>query len=507
MIVRAETPPGAQPFHLSFLDQNVVRVYTQTLSIFPFPDQNEAEAAIKALGDGLYLTLQRYPFLAGTLSLADDESGKLELEYPTCITTEDMAKLFRSKQIPYDKHTFPYTYEQLRRNGMPSSAFHAAIFLPDDFADFPGIPEFGEGQVDFTRSDAPVLRVQACFIPGGLVLSMYMHHTAMDCSGVTTFWTTFSANVSRVSGTRPLEMDQVFALHSVAEQQSIMRQDLTAPMPSPHQALKSPKAECYCDGPYEYKQTLPADAACAQRLLVIPAARIRAYRDQLRQHFPEDSPPTICNVLAALVWTHVTRARGARLLKAGFEETNIGIATDLRRRQEPPQSADYMGNMALFSKGTLKISDLVAEELVTQKTILHVIETIKSTIGKVNNDWIATQLGFFKSIERIRDTECALALRFGTDIYITSWLNFAADLRWGIPGTDLGTASLDGRPEFIRRLYNPSDGGMIFLPRRREPVNGAEAPYEILVRLAQEDMDRVLSEEGGLNIWTDAVID
>jgi hypothetical protein len=24
-----------KPFHLSFLDQNVVRVYTQTLSIFP----------------------------------------------------------------------------------------------------------------------------------------------------------------------------------------------------------------------------------------------------------------------------------------------------------------------------------------------------------------------------------------------------------------------------------------------------------------------------------------
>jgi hypothetical protein len=114
---------------------------------------------------------------------------------------------------------------------------------------------------------------------------------------------------------------------------------------------------------------------------------------------------------------------------------------------------------------------------------------------------------FFKSIERIRDTECALALRFGADIYITSWLNFAADLRWGIPGTDLGTESLDGRAEFIRRLYNPSDGGMIFLPRRRKPVNGAEAPFEILVRLAQEDMDRVLTEKDGLKKWADAVID
>lgn len=37
MIVRSQTPPPVETksFHLSFLDQNVARVYTQTLSIFP----------------------------------------------------------------------------------------------------------------------------------------------------------------------------------------------------------------------------------------------------------------------------------------------------------------------------------------------------------------------------------------------------------------------------------------------------------------------------------------
>ncbi|KAH7094490.1 trichothecene 3-O-acetyltransferas-like protein [Paraphoma chrysanthemicola] len=509
MIVRTTTPPPAETksFHLSFLDQNVVRVYTQTLSIFPFPDQNEAEAAIKALGEGLRSTLQRFPFLAGTLSLANHESGRLTLRYPTSISDDDMSKLMRTKQIPYDETTFPYTYEHLRKDGMPSSAFHAHMFVPDDFTDFPGIPEFGEGQVDFTKSDAPAMRVQACFIPGGLVLSMYIHHSILDCSGVTTFWTAFSANVSRVAGTRELDTEEIFAPVSLAEQQSMMRLELEARVPLPSSSLASPVADCYCDGIYKYKKTLPLDTTCSQKIFVMPAARVREFRDQLRRHFPEKDPPTMCNVLAALVWTHVTRARGKRLLSHGMSDTNVGIATDLRRRQQPPETAEFMGNMALFSKGTLKIADLLAEQSVTEKTILHVIKKIKSTIGKVNNDWIAGQMTFFKSIERIRDTECALALRFGTDIYITSWLNFAADLRWGIPGTDLDAKSLDGRPEFIRRLYNPSDGGMIFLPRRRKPVSGAEAPFEILVRLAQEDMDRVLSEPGGLKSWADAVID
>lgn len=100
-----------------------------------------------------------------------------------------------------------------------------------------------------------------------------------------------------------------------------------------------------------------------------------------------------------------------------------------------------------------------------------------------------------------------MALCFGPDIYITSWLNFGADFRWGIPGTDLDEASLAGRPEFIRRSYGPGDGGMIFLPRRRQPVNGTEAPFEILVRLAEEDMQRVLGEGNGLTSWAEAVIE
>ena len=137
-----------------------------------FPDQNEAEAAIRALEDGLRLTLHRFPFLAGTLRLADAETGKLALDYPVDITDDDMRKLFRTKQVPLNEYDFPHTYEQLQRAGMPSKTFQAAMFVPEDFCNFPGIPRLGDGQVDFKKSDAPAMRVQACFIPGGLVLSM-----------------------------------------------------------------------------------------------------------------------------------------------------------------------------------------------------------------------------------------------------------------------------------------------------------------------------------------------
>jgi hypothetical protein len=116
------------------------------------------------------------------------------------VSDDDLKCVFRSKQIAFDEATFPHTYQQLKQNGMPPSAFKCTTFVPEDLANWPGVPSNGEGKVDFDRSDAPAMRIQAFFIPGGLVLSMYMHHSVVDFSGITTFWQAFSANVCQLSG-------------------------------------------------------------------------------------------------------------------------------------------------------------------------------------------------------------------------------------------------------------------------------------------------------------------
>lgn len=36
----------------------------------------------------------------------------------------------------------------------------------------------------------------------------------------------------------------------------------------------------------------------------------------------------------------------------------------------------------------------------------------------MNNDWIDRHFAFFKGLDEIKDTECALALKFGSDCYI-----------------------------------------------------------------------------------------
>jgi hypothetical protein len=134
--------------------------------------------------------------------------------------------------------------------------------------------------------------------------------------------------------------------------------------------------------------------------------------------------------------------------------------------------------------------------------ILSTALQINQTINAVDNAWMLRHLAFFQQKVPIRDTEPALAFRFGPDLYITSWLNFGAEHEWNIPGT---TSS---KPEAIRRTTDRnSDGGMTILPRRRTLIDGQEAPYEILIRLATQDMQRLESEEGGLRSWADRVIE
>lgn len=121
-------------------------------------------------------------------------------------------------------------------------------------------------------------------------------------------------------------------------------------------------AEAYLEGTYKYEKSLPDDTECSMKFLIISADRIRTYRDYLKQYFPEATPPTICNVLAALLWIYVTRARAFRRGNCGDEKTKIGIATDLRRRMDPPLQESYTGNMAIFSTGTLHVGDFTADE-------------------------------------------------------------------------------------------------------------------------------------------------
>ncbi|KAF2108217.1 transferase family-domain-containing protein [Lophiotrema nucula] len=473
--------------HLSIPDQHVARSYVQTLFLFPFSNQLLVEDAVKALEEGLLVALTRFPYLAGTLGPECPEKGTLTLRYPSKIEPTHVKSLFSYEILAKEE----YDYQELKKRGMPTSTFKGRVFAPRTLREHPGvISEDVEGIMDFRFNTAPVIGVEAFFIPGGLALSAYTHHSVMDGTGRAAFLKHFAEDV-RNRGTHDLEL-----IRSNADGDD-SRINIDARVPHIPFGEPIPEAEVYKHGVEKFKKTLPEGTPCAGKIFVISRKRMEDFREQLISDGIEtEKPVSIFNILAALVWIHVTRARKSHL--GEYEESSIAIACDVRKRLDPPLKKRYMGNLAFGTKATLPIKLLTTEKFVTNKTIIRTIRCINYNIAKVDNAWILRHLLYFAHRGPITDTELGINFSFGPDMYMTSWLNFEAYEEWNIPGAA-------PRPEFFRRSHSELDGGIVFLPRPREKINGVDAPYEILVRIAEEDMNRLVSEEQGLSKWCETI--
>jgi hypothetical protein len=146
--------------------------------------------------------------------------------------------------------------------------------------------------------------------------------------------------------------------------QSLLREQLDARI----KHFKSlPFADIYIREPFTYKKTLDGEHApvpCSAKLFVFSAANIRAFRDKLQQPLPETKQLTICNVLTALVWIHVTRAREERMVRCGHKETTLAIAVNARSKISPPFNDDYMGILAMFfAKATVPIEEFANQKM------------------------------------------------------------------------------------------------------------------------------------------------
>ena len=123
-----------------------------------------------------------------------------------------------------------------------------------------------------------------------------------------------------------------------------------------------PTAEVYGGGEVEFKKTLPEGTPCAGKIFVISRKRMEDLREELkRKGIDTPKPVSIFNILAALVWIHVTRARQPHL--GDHKESSIAIACDVRKRLDPPLEKKYMGNLAFGTKATMSIHTLTAEKV------------------------------------------------------------------------------------------------------------------------------------------------
>ena len=122
-------------------------------------------------------------------------------------------------------------------------------------------------------------------------------------------------------------------------------------------------------------------------------------------------------------------------------------------------------------------------------------------IQEVDASWVRKRLSLLASPEDVRLIALSLRYSHGPDMYLTNWAHFGADAEFSIPG------ATTSKPEWIRKTWSKEDGGNIVLPRRKgRRLDGSEEPWEVLVQLNIEDMERLCARDQ-LAGWAERVID
>lgn len=476
---------------LTRIDQAVLRVYVRQLLIFPFPDATSRQEAGAVLTAGLLATFKQFPFLAGTVEQTDPTIGALKVRYPQTVNCELASKLLTANGLDDTE----LNYESLVEAGIPPVGLPADVLCPFAMRSHPGIDDpYAEVLTTFAKGQPiPVFAAQMNFIPGGLILSAYTHHSVIDGTGIAKIYQVWSENTRKFStGVAMPEQVSSRSLNDARHALDMLIEGAPTAKELPEFRFPGdPRPPMLRDPPVKL----------SAKLLVFSPSRISSLAASLSKVTEQRISNFIA--LASFVWCQATNARRAAIGAKGIEKTTLGIATDHRKRVGSLLPDDYLGNVANAMVVSVPLSSIPAAENMDAEGIAPVAFALSNALAEVDLDWFRSRLLKISKQKNPSKLMMNCHTMNGPDIFITSWQHIGADDVWAIPGTAKAEDGEWGcKPTAIRKPHNLWEGGMQILPRRK----GDEAPYEIPLCLEEGDMERVLrSLQAG--DWVERVIE
>lgn len=431
--VRPNTPLVPDTIKLSPFDQFSNRVYSPLFLLFKFDEEVPPDVIFSELQTGLASLIDDIPLLAGHV-VSGNEHGNLQISIP-----DDAGITFKVREMLDDKNGQVLDFEELEKANFPSYLLDPSELGPTWF-----IPE----------GDTPVLAVQANFIRGGMILAVYVHHSAIDGVGIMILLKRWSIHVAAASASLKVPISETFPAEAL--DRSPLFSD-TGTRRSLHDfpgfakvtkeaAIQNVLANSESSEPVE--RSIPTIAYWhISRSSLLELESMANPMDNVAGKVTKSC------ALSAFIWQHCTRAR--RSEQRGVQTASIFVRCDARRRLDPPLHPQYIGNAVVHCKAELPITELLSSE---PDAFHRIAAAIKDSIEWYSSDSIWELLAAMEATPRFGLVEPIMDVFCETNFKITD-MSF-------IPLQSIEWGSKMGKPCAMRApaIY-VLDGQTIILPR------------------------------------------
>ncbi|KIX08106.1 uncharacterized protein Z518_02762 [Rhinocladiella mackenziei CBS 650.93] len=454
--------------HISSIERCMPRSYIRICLAYRLPDPDMLPEVEKKLNSFIRRTIDAKPYLCGYV-VAVREPGNRVGAIEVRFSDRDFVEFPRVNFRRLTHAEVPYSYDDLDRMGLPPSIIK---------------PELISALAESADEDrAPVFRVQANLVEGGLIVSVYLHHCISDGTGIGML---ISGSVLKDEFTfdRPVDADGhdmpglSSRLHAYANRKSVVREALSY---IPENLVYDRQLKCKSTSaasPVNHP-TRPRGRGC---VVAFSLEKLAEVKRSLECH-ADGNFMTPNDVLLALLWHHMTRARAPSLLQSSqITHSKLLIPINIRNKLGEPLPESYFGAAIDFAACEQPIPPLANA---STPQIVQTAMAIRKAINSVDEPYIRQAIALAKYAGPDRDVRDLQASNMdranGADMYVTSWeklkcyeTTFDMDL---------------GPPDWVRKPWSKDPGSCIVLPYddRKEFI-------EVVIQMTEIDMERLLDD-------------
>lgn len=380
---------------LSPLDQLAASLLVRILWCFETTPTFDKKELSSSLERGLGRCLQDLPFCAARI-IRDPKSRKA-----SACTESGIYLHFRDFSNPELSELWTAgSYQHLKEAYFPSSRLRPVYHLLTS-------------KNMMAEENESVLNIQVSFVEGGVFIAIAYHHGYMGGPGMDIFlerWARYTAAISR--GVEPEALPGL--LPQANDRQLLPRAEDSSRLPS----MLRLKGES--QDPVMQRDS-PLLATSVWRLSCENAKKLKEAASSTI-----GGRPSLNDALSALIWRHITRARNPA--HSQHQVSKWTTTCDVKTRVQPNLPPDFIGNSAVHTVATAKITDLISS--ISIDNLPYLTSLIRASILAVDHDSISHDVAALSAVQSMSDIDWAVS--GDCDAGISNWTRFNyAGRDWG----------------------------------------------------------------------------